>query len=123
MIRDVLASCTDHCGVGRSATGIKRHMLLVSLVRKWTTHLGKELVVEPAHEATDLDAWPRLTRQQALFAGLGAPRFVKIFGDDRGTRNGGVTTFLDQHWSGAGGIEDQKFLPTLPHPLPDLPHR
>jgi hypothetical protein len=117
MIAHVLASGTDRVGVRRSAPGTHRHLPLVQpLHGERSTDLGKEFVVEPVHEPAHFDAWPGLTRQQALLADLDASRFIEIFGDDPRAGNGGVA-FLHQHRRGAVGIEGQKLLAALPHPF------
>src|SRR5262249_39824026 len=83
---------------------------------EWAADLGKEFVVEPAHEPAHFDPRPDFARQQAQFAEFVPPRLVEVFGDDGGPRNRGAA-FLHHHWRRAGGIENEELLAALPHTL------
>jgi len=77
-------------------------------------HLGKELVVEPAHEPAHLDPWAGIERQQPPVAELGPDGLVEEFSDDRRPLNRGLP-FRHQDRSRAGRVEDQEFPPAAPH--------
>src|ERR1700726_6768 len=121
MIANIAARSTHRIGVGRTAAAAGRDVALVDAFHhQRPARLLEKLVVEPMHQAADLDAGAGLARHEPELGELLAARLAKVFGYDGGARYRRHALF-DQNGSGARGIEHQKILTPLPGPLLDQP--
>ena len=92
--------------------------LVTALHHHGPADLGEKLVVEPRGEAAHLDARDRILRHQPPLPQPRAAGLVEVFGDHRGARHRRMA-LLDQHRRGGGGVQFEKRLAALPHPLLD----
>ncbi len=119
-----IAPCRPHgIRIGRAAPAPGRDKALVdALHHQCAARLREKLVVEPAHQAADLDAFSRFARHEPELGDRRPMRLVEIFGDDGRPRNR-RHAFFDQDRGRSRGIEREKFLAPLPDPLLDEPRR
>jgi hypothetical protein len=123
MITDVMARGAHCRGIRGTAPVLAPHHGLVdALEDEDARHLVEELVVEPARQAPHFRPRGGIRWGEPPPRGAGTDRLLDVFGNHLrpGHRRESV---LDQHRRGAGRIEQQEVLPSLPGALLHQPGR